>query len=34
MPKGVDDPRTPGVVGELTRVLQDAALLRPAEVAV
>jgi hypothetical protein len=32
MPKGVDDPRTPGVVVELTRVLQDAALLRPAEV--
>lgn len=34
MPKGVDDPRTLGVVDELTRVLQDAALLKPAEIVV
>ena len=33
MPKGTDDPRTPGVVEELARVLQEAALLRPAEAA-
>ena len=34
MPQGVADPRTPEVVAELARVLQSAALLRPAEVAV
>jgi hypothetical protein len=31
MPRGADDPRTPEVVDELARVLQEAALLRPAK---
>ena len=34
MPEGADDPRTPEVVDELTRTLQEAAVLRPEEVAV